>query len=106
MSTSETGELCSLTQVLIGLPDAVRARAPASRTTPASAFANGNRFSLLRIMVLFSGQPAIGHSVDLVNGRRFFAAPPSPPSRRYFDRFDRLLEGSSQTIDFASTLVP
>jgi hypothetical protein len=56
--------------------------------------------------VLFSGQPAIGHSVDLMNGRRFFAAPPSPPSRRYFDRFDRLLEGSSQTIDFASTFVP
>jgi hypothetical protein len=57
-------------------------------------------------LVLLSGRPAIGHSVGLMNGRRFFAAPPSPPSRRYFDRFDRLLEGSSQTIDFASTLVP
>src|SRR6266851_2093751 len=39
MSTSETGELCSLTQVLTGLPNAARALAPASRTTGASAFA-------------------------------------------------------------------
>src|SRR5215470_12977318 len=57
-------------------------------------------------LVLISGQPAIGHSGDLVNGRRFFAAPLSPARRRYFDRFDRLLDDSSQTIDFASTFVP
>jgi hypothetical protein len=55
---------------------------------------------------LYSGLPTIEHSVLLMNGRWFFAAPPSMPRRRYFDRFDRLLEGSSQTIDFASTFVP
>jgi hypothetical protein len=114
MSTSETGELCSLTQVLMGFADAARAKAPASRTTRASAFASGNRLSFLRMVnqtayapegaqhlinhdhdpppaVPFSGL-AIGHSVDLVNGRRFFAAPRATPSCRYFDRFDRLLE--------------
>src|SRR5712671_6251488 len=50
MSTSDTGELCSLTQVLTGLPDAARATAPASRTTRARAFASGNRFSVLRML--------------------------------------------------------
>jgi hypothetical protein len=57
--------------------------------------------------IIFRVFAATGHSVGLVNGRRFFAAPRATPSCRYFGRFDRLLEGSAgKTIDFAVDSAP
>src|SRR5579871_1906913 len=76
-----SGMCANISLPITAIPGAVTARAQAAR-----------RFARL---------PALRHSVDLVNGRRFFAAPQAMPSRRYFGRFNRLLEGSAdQTIDF------
>jgi hypothetical protein len=58
-------------------------------------------------MVLFSGLSNAQHSGRLMNGRRFFAAPQATPGRRYFDRYDRLLEGrAGKTHNSRSAFVP